>query len=313
MNSNLYQWTFLIDGLIPNQVRLKRKVWLKKDELLLDKKGDKLNAYLLADNSSSFDNDKKLIPYLWFSSLISNSSPHLTGGGGSLISSVDELGTKPVLSTSVNVVIPDEAVSDIENYAHKFLKFIGNLHDRYINLIEENQFLSIALDYFYDANKKSVYEEELISAMISMEALFNENPSDISYKLALRASFLLGLYGIDSLEAYEQLKKFYKHRSKVIHGAGLLSYDSDGWLISRYARQSIIIFLILLSNEKRQQIKKSERKKEILKEIDYAMLDESRRKSMKHEVKKGIKYFDLKIPRVFEGQGKNGKYRTTAW
>ena len=212
MNSNLYQWTFLIDGLIPNQVRLKRKVWLKKDELLLDKKGDKLNAYLLADNSSSFDIDKILIPYLWFSSLISNSSPHLTGGGGSLISSVDELGTKPVLSSSVNVVIPDEAVTDIENYAHKFLKFIGNLHDRYVNLIEENQFLSIALDYFYDANKKSVYEEELISAMISMEALFNENPSDISYKLALRASFLLGLYDIDSLEAYEQLKKFYKHR-----------------------------------------------------------------------------------------------------
>lgn len=43
----LYQWSFIISGLIPKQVKLKRKIWLKKGELLLEKKGDNLHAYLL--------------------------------------------------------------------------------------------------------------------------------------------------------------------------------------------------------------------------------------------------------------------------
>lgn len=310
----LYQWDFIISGLIPKQVKLKRKIWLKKGELLLDKKGDELHAYLLGNEDMSSCDDKKITHYLWISSLISNNVADLTNGGGSSITSEDELGTKPMLSCTISIHIPDEAVREIERYTHKFLGYIGRLHDKYINVINENEFISIALDYFHDAEKKFVYNDEgFISAMISLESLFNEGPSDIKYKLSHRAAFLLGLCGIDSVNAFEKLKTFYNHRSKLVHGVGTTPHDPDRYLVSHYTRKVIIIFLILLNNSERQSVGKKNRKMETLKEIDYAMFDGNRRKTLEQEIKKGLKDFKLKIPRTFEGSGKNGKYRTTAW
>ncbi|MCD4780420.1 MAG: hypothetical protein K8S27_07735 [Candidatus Omnitrophica bacterium] len=310
----LYQWNFIISGLIPKQVKLKRKIWLKKGELLLDKKGDDLHVYLLGNENRETCDEKKIMPYLWMSSLITNNSAELTNGGGSSITSEDELGTKSILSCAISTHMPEEAVKEIEKHTYKFLGYIGRLHDKYINVINENKFLLIALDYFHDAEKKFVYNDEgFISAMISLESLFNEGPSDIKYKLSHRAGFLLGMCDIDSVDAFEKLKLFYNHRSKLVHGEGATTYDPDRYLVSHYTRKAIIIFLILLNNSERQSIGKNKRKQAILKEIDYAMFDSKRRKALEQEIKKGLKDFKLKIPRTFEGAGENGDYRTTAW
>lgn len=56
----LYQWNFIISGLIPEQVKLKRKIWLKKGELLLDKKGDDLHVYLLGNENRETCDEKRL-------------------------------------------------------------------------------------------------------------------------------------------------------------------------------------------------------------------------------------------------------------
>ncbi|MCX7195164.1 MAG: HEPN domain-containing protein [Proteobacteria bacterium] len=314
MKKQLYQWNFVIEGLIPHQVKLKRKVWLKEGEVLLDKKGDRLHAYLLGDEKGVFDNEEKIIPYLWVSCLITSNAPNLKGGGGAGIESKEELGTKPVLTTSMSISYPEEAISDIEKHAYKFLRFIGKLHDKYILVISENEFIKIALDYFYEAEKKFVYSNEgFISTVISMEALFNEEPTDVKYKLSHRAAFLLSLCEIDPIEAFEKLKDSYNKRSTLIHGRGSLSHDPDRYLISKYTRKSIIIFLILLRSEERRKIGNKKRKESLLKEIDYAMLDENKRKSLKKEISKGIKEFMLPVPRTFEGEGKNSNYRVTAW
>jgi len=314
MKNQLFQWNFVIKKLIPDQVKLKRKVWLKRGEILLDKKGNDLHAYLLCDDTDTFQNDKKITPYLWISCLVSNNAPELEGGSGVRISSKEELGTKPVYSASVRVSFPKEVIPEVENYAHKFIGFIGKLHDKYIDVVSENEFIEIALGYFYEAQKKFVYNNEgFISAVISMEALFNEGPTDIKYKLAHRAAFLLGLCNIDSVEAFEKLKDFYDNRSTLVHGGCTIPDDPDRYLVSKYTRQSIIIFLILLKNEERRKIARKKRKREILKEIDYAMLNEEKRKSLKIEINKGLKDFKLTIPRSFEGVGKNGNYRVTAW
>lgn len=310
----LFQWNFIISGLIPRQVKLKRKIWLKKGELLLDKKGDDLYVYLLGNKDSGGCNEKIITPYLWVSSLITKNAAELTSGGGSSITSEDELGTRPMLSSSMTIQIPENAVKDIEKHAHKFLSYIGWLHDKYINIINDNDFISIALDYFHDAEKKFIYSDEgFISAMISLESLFNEGPSSIKHKLSHRASFLLGLCGVASIEAFEKLKDFYNHRSKLIHGGGSASYDPDRFLVSHYTRKALIIFLILLNNESRKKLRKNVRKQAILKEIDYAMLTIDRRKVLEKEIKKGLKDFKLVVPRTFEGSGDNGDYRTTAW
>lgn len=174
--------------------------------------------------------------------------------------------------------------------------------------------MKIALEYFYDAQKKFIYSDAgFISAMISLEAMFNEGPSDIKYKLSHRAGFLLGLSGLDSVEVFEKLKDYYNKRSKLVHGVGKSQDDSDGHLIVQYTRKAIIIFLILLDNEERGSGVNKRRKEKLLKEIDYAMLDKNKRMQLKKEIKKGLRNFELKIPRVFEGEGENGKYRVTAW
>ena len=314
MENQLFQWGFVIRGLIPSEVKLKRKVWLKRGEILLDKKGGKLHAYLLGDESDAGKNEEKLAPYLWMSCLVSNKSPDLEGGGGVSIGAKEELGTKPVGSMSIGIGLPDEAAAEIEHHAHKFLGFIGKLHDKYIDVVSENRFIEIALDYFYEAKKKFVHSDEgFISAMISMEALYNEGPSDIKYKLSHRAAFLLSLCEIEPIESFENLKDLYNKRSKLVHGDVSLTRDPDRHLISNYTRKSIIVFLILLRSEVRRKIGKNKRKINILKEIDYAMLDEDKRKSLKREISKGLKDFKLTVPRIFEGKGENGDYRIIPW
>lgn len=314
MSEILFQTRYSIEGLVPKQVQLRKKIWLKKGEILLDKNGEELFAYVLYDRNISniFRTKEKIAPYLWVFCLISNNHLSLARKGAQSMSSRDELGTMKNISISIKEIIPDEVVSQIENYAPKFLGFIGDLHDKYINIINENKFLSIALNYFYEAQNKSVYNDiGFINAMISLEALFNENPNDIKYKLSHRASFMLGLCDIDPVEAFETLNTHYKYRSKIVHGGSTLPHDPNTHLVTQYTRKTIIMFLILLNSKERHQIKKKQRKIELLKEIDYAMFDENKRKSLKQEIKKGIKDFRLKIPRIFEVVGKNGEY--VAW
>jgi hypothetical protein len=174
MKNQLYQSNFIIKGLIPDQVKLKRKVWLKKGELLLEKKSDELHAYLLGDNTHALNTEEQIASYLKFTCLVSNKAPDLEGGSRISLNSKDELGKKPTVHFTMRSVLPEEAISDIEKYAHKFIVFIGKLHDKYTNVVYENEFIGIAMDYFYEAEKKFVYSNEgFISSVISMEALLN--------------------------------------------------------------------------------------------------------------------------------------------
>jgi hypothetical protein len=258
--------------------------------------------------------NRTILAYLRISCLISGNVPDLEGGSMVSLKSKDELGKVPILSFSVREVVPEEVIEKIEIYAHKYIGFIGKLHDKYIDVVSENEFMEIALDYFYEAEKKSVYSNEgFVNAVISLEALFNDDPSDIKYKLSHRAAFLLGLYDIDSIEAFDKLKDFYSKRCKLVHGRGTLPHDSDRHLVSRYTKLSIIFFMILLDDDKRRNISKQKRKEGILKEIDHAMLNKDMRDSLKKEINKGLKDFKLNIPRTFESDGKEGHYRITAW
>lgn len=310
------QWNFEIEKLLPTQVKIKRKIWLKKGELFLEKKGERLNVYLLGDDEERFENDAKILPYLKFSSLLSSNAPILKGGGGGSLTSKKEFGKESRgLTISIGKTMwPDEAIKKVEKHAPDFLKQIRTITNRYDKIVKENQFLQIALDYFYDSETKFVYSDEgFVSVMICLEALFNDGPFDIKYKLAHRAGFLLGLRNFDSKDVFENLKNFYDYRSGLVHGGGPTTYDPDRYKISRYARLSTIIFAILLKNPKRKKISKKKRKKELLKEIDYAMLDISKRNVLQKEIEKSINDFNLKFPRTFENKKKKGGYRMTAW
>jgi hypothetical protein len=315
MSNRIIEWQFDIDGLLYDQVRLKRKVWLKKNEILLKKKGDKLIAYVLDDGTNSHKHGEKLAPYLWMFSLVSFRTPELRSRGGHSISSKDALGDDSILVTSsFNMRLPNDAVGEIESYAPDFLRFVRDLHDRYHDVVEENEFSRIALEFFYESERKSIRTSEgFINAVISLEALFNEGPSDIRYKLSHRAAFLLGLCGMDPEVTFEKLKDMYNMRSKIVHGGGSLSQDPERYVLAQYTRRALMIFLILLSKSKRRKERRKERKIKILKEVDYAMLDEGKRKSLKNEIDRGLGGFRLKIPSTFEGVEQGREYRFTAW
>jgi len=311
------QWTFAVNGLLPHQVKLKRKLWLKKDEILLEMHKGELFAHVLGTGFSDHDSSQ-LNRYMWITSLLTNNAIHVSGRGGVGLSSAEEFGKKRTNTTfgkiSISSVMPDEAVPEIEKNAPKLLRFIGKLHDKYIDVIEENEFIALALEYFHEAERKFVYNDEgFISAMISLEALFSEGGSDIKYKLSHRAAFILGLSGMDSIESFEKLKVFYNNRSKLVHGGGTLPYDSERHMVARYTRRSIIIFLILLKSESRKSVKKRERKQSILKEIDYAMLDNKSRELLRKEIINGMKVFKFPVPRIYEGKAKQGNYRIIPW
>ncbi len=55
MAGQLMQWDFEIENLIHNEVKIKRKIWLKKGELFLEKKGERLNVYLLGDDQNEWE------------------------------------------------------------------------------------------------------------------------------------------------------------------------------------------------------------------------------------------------------------------
>jgi hypothetical protein len=312
MKKKPFQWNYEIKGLLPRKVGLKKKLWLKKDEILLETRNDTLFAYVLGDEGNN--GEQKIIPYLWVSSLISSNSTELSGGSGVSLDSPKSLGVRSFLRATMSLDMPDVAVGDMEKHAPKFLRLIGKIHDKYVDVIDKNQFLSIALDYFHDAEKKFIYSDEgFISAIICLESLFNEGPSDIKYKLSLRASFLLSLQGVDALQAFDKLKESYNHRSTLVHGGGSPKHDPDRHLVSYYARKSLIVFLILLKNPQRQSIGSKKRKSELLKEIDMAMLDNEKRRQLKKEIANGLKDFTFNIPRTFEGESNGRPYRITAW
>lgn len=320
MSKKLWQITHQIEGLIPAQVKLKRKFWLKKGEILLKAGEGRIDAFVLkaTEEDKFVTADDEILPYLKFSRFFSNGSVSLQGGGRQTIRSGDELGKENSYGISViSLRFPEEAVADVEQYASHYLREIRELHDKYIGVVNENEFLSTALDFFYSANNEPAYEHQsFINAVICLEALYNEGSSALSYKISHRASFILGLGGaLDSIELFENLQKIYKVRSSLIHGEGALSNDSDIFEALRYARTSLMIFFVLLSNPERQCIGKHKRKKSILKEIDYAMLDVSKREALKKEISKRISDFSLKTPRTFERRGEDGEveYRVTAW
>lgn len=319
------QWEFVIDGLIspdiaPN-IKIQERIWLKENEIFLEKKEDKLVVFILGnENDDSSHIDERILPFVKVSSLFANNAPTLKGGGGGSIQSREEFGEKKLSLTirEMPTVLPKQTIKEIEQHAPTFLKQIITVHDEYIPIINKNQFLEIALGHFHDSQVKSVYTNDgFINVMMSLEALYNDGESDIRYKLTQRASFLLGLAQTDlsPAEVSEELKKAYNYRSKLVHGGKVpIAPNLDRYKISSYARLSIILMSILLKNPKRKTTSKDRRKKELLNEIDNAMLICSKRRPLEDEITNCLQDFKLQVPARFTGTYDDGSpLNIVAW
>ena len=86
--------------------------------------------------------------------------------------------------------------------------------------------------------------------MIAFEYLFLGDIQELTYKLSQRVAFLLGKRSSQRETIFNNMKKAYRYRSRIVHGDNPPSRDKLQSIISKtedYLRQSIRRFFLLLS------------------------------------------------------------------
>ena len=323
-----FQFNFTIDGLIHENVKIKKKIWLQRGKVFLQKTDKDLNVcvleYITDDDIMKFNDNEVVVSFVRFSSLLSNEPASLENRGGSGLHSKKEFGKKiRHLQAKGYDVWPEKQVKEAELTVPVFIRQIKFIRDKYAQIIKENTHLETALVCLHDSNVKSYFSNEgFLNVTIGMEALYSENSSDISYKLAHRAAFLLGLLYKSPLVSYtifENIKKAYSERSTIVHGK---TAKNDVHLredMFSYLRLSLIVMIILYrstKNPKRQLNKKNKgaiNKEEVLKKIDLAMLNPLERQKLISAIKKFWKDFQPRASGKLEWNEGKHRFRTHAW
>jgi len=109
--------------------------------------------------------------------------------------------------------------------------------------------VDIALRRFNSAYHGNI-EDRLIDQMIAFESLYLGDDKELTYKLALRAVFLIGKTKDKRYTIFGDMKKAYRYRSRIVHGDNPPSRDELRAIVPKteeYLRQSIRRFLLLLS------------------------------------------------------------------
>jgi hypothetical protein len=109
--------------------------------------------------------------------------------------------------------------------------------------------VNIALRRFHSAYHGPI-EDRMIDQMIAFESLYLGDPQELTFKLALRVAFLLGKRQDKRRAIFNDMKKAYSYRSRIVHGDNPPSRDELRDIVPKtedYLRQSIRRFLLLLS------------------------------------------------------------------
>jgi hypothetical protein len=212
--------------------------------------------------------------------LVSGFSIHSTSSGSNGIQSRDDLGKPPVLSGTLRLetIYPKERLEQLQRELmdkwERTRVLWTKMHER---LQEKNgQFLRIALFYHYQSGLAPAVplEEAFVDAAIGLEALYNESPQDIGYKLALRGALVLSCLG-EKVNHFETLKGLYNLRNNVVHGKGETIEYAQLSKIKELLRKSIKACLALGLEMN---------KPEIIELIDQAMIESNARDKLEREI-----------------------------
>lgn len=115
--------------------------------------------------------------------------------------------------------------------------------------------INIALERFHSAYHGDI-EDRIIDQIIAFESLYLGNEQELTYKLASRVAFLLRKRKDHKILIFNNIKKAYEYRSRIVHGNNPPTRDELRAIVSKTEeclRQSIRRFLLLLS--KRHSVK----------------------------------------------------------
>lgn len=155
--------------------------------------------------------------------LISKSTPSSTSdvGGTRMLDSIKQRGQTWLFSDlplSYVHEIPPRDKAKMTRSFDKFLQQTEKIVTKYNILSQRFPFLDLATEYAYTSGLNFQISDPykagdivyllrgFIDAIISLEALFNEAPNDISYKIAIRSSFILSIAGFSRLETFVDIK-----------------------------------------------------------------------------------------------------------
>jgi len=204
-------------------------------------------------------------------SLISGFSFRYQQAGATGIQSVNDLGNPhPSMTLTSQALYTKEQLrkrtADLKARWQRTCNIWNKLQEKLET--SKRQYLRIALFAHYQSGlfPSMPLEDAYINATIGLEALYNENPQDISYKLATRGALILTASTKNTPigESYfRALKHLYTTRNKIVHGGGAKVTYNELHFLRLYLRESLRSCLALDLN-----------KKDLIVTIDDALTDE---------------------------------------
>ena len=222
-------------------------------------------------------------------SLVTNHSFRVQSAGAHGLKSLEELGIGPRMSVIVTAK-PEYSKEQLERHSENLAACWEKTRDvwgKVKQALDDRQFLRRSLFYYYRSGLISPqsYERDLdaafVDVMIGLEALFNDGPQDIGWKLAVRAALLLSCSSKQAKkDVFNSLRGLYGKRINIVHGIKReVVIWSDYDLAHEYLRDSLKSCLALgLDSDKEG----------ILSLIDQALVNPSTREKLVGAVKQGL-------------------------
>jgi hypothetical protein len=221
-------------------------------------------------------------------SLATNQSFRLQPGGAHELRSLEELGRGPRRSITLSIE-PKYTKEQLERHTARLgagWEKTRGVWRQVRQVLDRSEFLRRSLFYYYRSGliPSESYERDLdaafVDTMIGLEALFNDGPQDIGWKLAIRAALLLSCCSTrDNNDLFHSLRDLYSKRINIVHGIKreVVTW-SDYHLARDYLRDSLKSCLALAFDRDKENI---------LSMIDEALVKPAIREELIITVKQG--------------------------
>ncbi len=139
--------------------------------------------------------------------------------GTQYLCSLSPFGLVTVLTRYRNTIYGDE--SNIYVLRYNEIDRFNEIYNAINNINSKNLlWLNSAINRFYFSFQQGLLNSP-IDITIGLEALYLANDTELSYKLAMRAAYLLGNTSEEINDIYSLITSAYKVRSKLVHGMNI--------------------------------------------------------------------------------------------
>lgn len=156
------------------------------------------------------------------------------------------------------------------------------------------RFVSLAMAHYHLAlwtEPKSSF----LNLMICMEALFNDSPQELRYRISHRVANLFGKTEGKRARIFNDIQALYKKRNDIVHGLRPVKISrEEKSLLQIYSKHSIAAFLKL-----------QKKKKNILRKVDEAQYNESLREKTQSKIQEIIESLEEQVASLEVKQTQN--------